>query len=164
MSLYNIAQDILNALDCVDEETGEISEDAMESLFSKESDFDDKCVNIGYVIKNLEAEAEAVKNAMDDMKNRHLRLVKKVDSLSSYLLTNMQTVGKNKIEKSPHFVISVRKNPASVNITDEAVINAKYIKEKVTTTIDKATIKEDLKNGKLVDGAELVNKMKVVIK
>lgn len=164
MNLYNIAQDILNALDCVDEETGELSDDVMNALFSKESDFEDKCVNIGYVIKNLEAEAQAVKNAMDEMKSRHLRLLKKVDSLSAYLLTNMQTVGKDKIEKSPHFVISIRKNPASVNITDESIIDVKYVKEKVTTTIDKVAIKDDLNNGKPVNGAELINKMKVVIK
>ena len=50
---------------------------------------------------------------------------------------------------------TVKSNPPSVKIIDEELIPAEYKNEKVTVTVDKQKIKDAIKNGGIVDGAEL---------
>ena len=52
--------------------------------------------------------------------------------------------------------LSIAKNPASVEILDESLVPNDYKKEKVTITVDKTAIKNDLKLGKNIQGVRLV--------
>ena len=71
----------------------------------------------------------------------------------------MQELSLEKIETSLG-TITVASNPPSVEIFDESIIPAEYIKEKVTTQIDKTAIKNAIKEGKRVAGATLVENKK----
>lgn len=64
------------------------------------------------------------------------------------------------------YTVKLRKNPPSVEITDEAIIPAAYRKVvvKETETIDKKAIAEALKHGNLVDGANLVTRFRLEVK
>ena len=50
---------------------------------------------------------------------------------------------------------TVKTNPPSVKIINEDLIPAEYKVEKVTVSVDKKKIKDSIKNGGIVDGAEL---------
>jgi len=50
---------------------------------------------------------------------------------------------------------TVKTNPPSVKIVNEELIPAEYKVEKVTVSVDKKKIKDSIKNGWIVDGAEL---------
>jgi len=64
----------------------------------------------------------------------------------------METTGKEKI-KTPEFTIYIQNNPVSVKLVDESKIPAYLTKTDIVP--DKTRIKELLKKGKDVPGAEL---------
>lgn len=152
-SLYEINQDILN---CIDFETGEILD--YEKLEELQIEKNEKIENIALWIKNLEAETKAIKDEINVLRERNEMKERKIEKLKQYLAGNVE----KKFETSK-VIISYRKS-VSVNITDESQIEEKYIKTKVETSVDKTAIKEDIKNGITVSGAELIEKQNIQIK
>lgn len=68
--------------------------------------------------------------------------------------------------KSVDFVnqkVTVKQSAGSVNIIDEAQIPALFIKEKITKSVDKIAIKNAIKDGKEVPGAEIVQSYSLVV-
>lgn len=68
--------------------------------------------------------------------------------------------------KSVDFVnqkVTVKQSAGSVNIVDEAQIPALFIKEKITKSVDKVAIKNAIKDGNDVPGAEIVQSYSLVI-
>ena len=152
-SLYEINQDILN---CIDVTTGEVLDyDKLEKLQIEKNE---KIENIALWVKNLEAETKAIKDEINVLRERSETKERKIEKLKQYLAENVE----KKFETSK-VMISYRKS-VSVNITDESKIEEKYIKTKVEASVDKTAIKEDIKNGITVSGAELVEKQNIQIK
>ena len=60
--------------------------------------------------------------------------------------------------------MTVRKNPASVDVLDENLIPSEYKKEVVEVKVDKKAILADLKEGVVVEGAALKNSTSLMIK
>ena len=152
-SLYEINQDILS---CIDITTGEILD--YEKLEALQIEKNDKIENIALWIKNLEAETKAIKDEINVLRERNEMKERKIEKLKQYLTENVD----KKFETSK-VIISYRKS-VSVNITDESKIEEKYIKTKIETSLDKTAIKEDIKNGIEVSGAELIEKQNIQIK
>ena len=80
-ALYEIDQDIL---DCVDEETGEILD--TEKLDALQMEREAKLEGVALWIKDLRAEAEAVKAEADKLTARKKALENKIDGLKNWLL------------------------------------------------------------------------------
>jgi hypothetical protein len=55
--------------------------------------------------------------------------------------------------KTPLFTVSLQKNPPSVEIVNEDLIPEQF--KKVTYTVAKKDILEALKNGQVIEGAEI---------
>ena len=79
MNLYEIENEILN---CVDMETGEIVD--IEKLESLQMERDQKIENIGCWIKNLLADAKALKEEKDNLAARQKAAENKVASLKTF--------------------------------------------------------------------------------
>ena len=80
-ALYEINQDIL---DCVDMETGEILDTARLDALQMEREA--KLEGVALWIKDMKAEAEAVKAEADKLNARKKALDNKIDSLKAWLL------------------------------------------------------------------------------
>lgn len=65
--------------------------------------------------------------------------------------------------KSGIFTVRIKQNPESVKV-DEELLPKKYFNKKITVAPDKTTLKELLKSGKKIKGAELIRTEKLVIK
>ena len=67
--------------------------------------------------------------------------------------------------ESPQFKIQLVDNPPSVELVEDAekLLKEEYIKNRVIRTPDKIKIKEDLKKGIEIPGAQLVTKRRVRI-
>lgn len=68
--------------------------------------------------------------------------------------------------KSVDFVnqkVTVKQSAGSVNVIDETLIPALFVKEKITKSVDKVAIKNAIKDGKDVPGAEIVQSYSLVI-
>lgn len=162
LRLYEIADQYQFLLsDLYNPETGEIDEKTMNRLQELTDSMDDKCINITRLFKSIEAEMEAVSNERKRMAAREKTLKNQVDRLKEYLLTNMERCEIKKIE-CPQFVISLQKNPPSVEPYDKSLIPDKY--KKITIDWDIAKIKEDLSEGVAIPGARLVQKHSIRIR
>jgi len=155
MKLYEISNEYQNVLqEAVNEETGEISEQALMRLDEISSDFNKKGIAIASYIENIEAEEKAIDAAIDRMERRKKQLKNQVQFLTNYLQTNMERCDIKEIS-CPYFVIKLKKCPQSVDIIDENIIPIDYKKVKEIISLDKLKIKEEILLGVHVPGATL---------
>lgn len=136
--------------------------DTLESL---SGDLEQKATNVAMFIRNIEANAEAIKQAEKAMYERRKAYESKIDRIKSYLLENMIKTGIVKIE-SPHFVLSVRKNPPSAEVLMADQIPDEYfdIPEPPPPVLNKKRLSEDLKAGVVIEGARLTQGNSLQIK
>lgn len=153
MNLFQIDEEIMS---CVDMETGEIID--TEKLEQLTVDRDTKIENIACWIKNLSAEAEALKTQKQVFADRQKTVENKMESLKKYLSGYLD----GEKFSTPKVAISFRKT-ASVNVTDITKIPEKYLKY-AEPAPDKTAIKAAIKEGVNIAGAEIVEGRSISIK
>lgn len=158
MTLYEINEQLRNAIEFgCDPETGEIIDTA--ALEELEMARDEKIENICLFIKDLKAEAAAIKAEKDALDTRMKASAKKAESLTNYL--QLMLAGEK--FKTSKVAISYRKTQA-VTIFDLDALPMDYIRVKTSTEPDKVMIKEAIKAGETVPGAELEERQSMTIK
>lgn len=166
MTLYEInrqIEDILNQMfETADEETGEVSEDALKQLEELKTAREEKLDNIGAFIKNLEAESEAIRKEMDALKKRLTAKTKKIERLKNYVAMDLLSHEEKKFE-SARVAYSFRKS-VRVEITDESKLPKKYFIKTFEYKPNKTEIGKILAEGHKIRGAELVEKQNLQIK
>lgn len=153
MNLYEIDQEIMN---CVDMETGEIIDPVR--LDELQMDRDTKIENIACWIKNLNADAEAFKAEKQSFADRQKTAENKAESLKRYLKNYLA----GQKFSTPKVAISFRKI-SSVNVTDISQLPKEFLKF-ADPTPDKTAIKNAIKAGTTVTGAEIVEGQSISIK
>ena len=128
----------------------EVMKDTLDSI---EDAIEIKAENIAKLVRNLESDVSAYKEEEDRLKTKRQATENKVKWLKTYLEDNMKLTGKTKF-KSGMFNFLIQKNPASVNITDEKIIPEEFLIQQ-PPKVDKTSLKEILKRGIEVPGAEL---------
>jgi hypothetical protein len=155
MNLFDIDNAIL---ECVDAETGDIID--VEKLEALEEARDTKISNIGCWIKNLNAEAAAIKAEKQNMEKRQKAAENKAKELKEYLERYLDGA----TFKDAKISISYRKS-ISTEIADDLDINTlPDIYKNVTVTANKTAIKEALQNGAELNGCKLIEKSNLQIK
>ncbi len=164
LSLYQIADEYLRDLDRLNEADldDQTFADTLESLGGE---LEVKATNVAMFIRNLEANAEAIKAAEAAMTARRKALENKVERIKTYLLGNMLRTGITKIE-CPYFKLSVVDNPESVVIDSLASVPAEFMRQPETPppAPDKVALKDALKAGQVIDGIRLERKKGLRIK
>lgn len=140
-------------------------EQIADTLNALEGDINEKAVNVAAFTRNLDATADAVREAAKAMLARADRIEKRAESIRAYLLFNMQASGISKVE-SPWFTLTVRKNPPSVVIDDEASIPVEFIVQPPppSSRPDKAAIARAIKSGGTVPGCHILSTERLEIK
>ena len=160
--IYEIDQEIL---DCVDMETGEILD--VEKLDALQMEREQKLEGVALWVKDLRAEADAVKAEADKPNARKRALDNKVTALKSWLLIAMDG-GKLKTPRCNVYPTHSQR----VAVADEKKL-IEFLQtledpEKFLTFKDpelrKDEIKKALKDGTIIPGAELETTESVVIK
>ncbi|TGY43165.1 siphovirus Gp157 family protein [Clostridium perfringens] len=165
MKLYELTQNYRNLeslLDNLGEQEGLTVEMIHGALGQVEDDINTKIENTCKVIKEIEADSigidEEIKR-LSDLKKQKENAVKK---LKEYVEFEMNGIGLNKVE-GKLFKISFRKSKV-VKVLDETKIPKEFIKIKTTETISKTDLGKALKNGEIIEGAELVENKSLQIK
>lgn len=153
MKLYEIDQAIL---DCIDLETGEIID--TEQLDKLTMERETKLENVACWIKELKAEAEALKAEKMAFAKRQQVAENKMESLKKYLAYALDGQAFKTVRAS----VTFRKSQA-VEIADIYKLDENYLRYKEPEA-DKTAIKEAIKQGKTVAGATLVENTSVIIK
>jgi len=117
-----------------------------------------KGTNVMMLAANLDATAKAIKDAEARMAERRRAIENRAARLRAYLLQCMNLAGIKKIE-SPELRITVRQNPQRVDIFEAALLPPEYLREVPTPPPepDKKALLADMKAGKEVQGARLVD-------
>lgn len=151
MNLYEISEEMLN---CVDAETGEVDIDKLDELTMLR---DEKLENIALWIKDLKAEAEALKAEKLVFAARQSAAEHRAESLKNYLTGFLH----GEKFKTTRCAISFRKTE-SVKITNELELPPEFTSVEIKA--DKNAIKQAIKNGQTVTGAEIVEGISCSIK
>ena len=150
--LANEFRDVAEKLSNMDLDEQTI-EDTLESL---SGELEVKATNTAMVVRNLEAGAEAIKQAEQAMAARRKALEARAARIRDYLLANLMVAGIQKVE-CPLFKVAVRTNPDAVEVFEPGLIPAQFMRqpEPPPPAIDKAAIKEAIKAGQDVPGCKL---------
>ena len=158
MKLYEIDEAILN---CIDTETGEIIDaDQLDKLTMER---DTKIENVACWIKDLKAEAEALKAEKQALSERQKVAENKAESLKKYLAYALD----GKKFSTAKCAVSFR-STESVEVTDEGLNNLMKEHDELLTykapEPNKTAIKQAIKDGLNVAGIQLVQNTSTIIK
>ena len=156
MKLYEITE-LQNELEKEDDE--EIKRDLQELI---SGELEKKSNNIVYALKNIESNNLAIDAEIERLQNLKKRNSKNIESIKSNVLFFMQ---QNKIDKikTDLATFSLRKSE-STDIENIELLPAKFVTVKQTITPDKVAIKKEIKEGKEVPGAKIVENFSISIK
>ena len=150
--LYELTERFKNLVDLLDDPTI-ANDEVLSAAISIEGEWTEKIQGIAKLIKNLESDADGFEAEERRLREQKQYRRNRIESLKQYLSTAMQTAGVKKVDGT--VPVAFRKCPASVEITDQFIVPAKYQKPQ-EPELDKRTILEDLKAGKEILGAVLV--------
>lgn len=153
MKLYEIDQAIM---DCIDMETGEIINE--ELLNDLQMERDTKIENVALWIKELKAEAEALKAEKMAFAERQKVAENKMESLKKWLAYALNGEKFKTVRASVTF-----RTTDKVEIADIYKLDENYLRYKEPEA-DKDAIKKAIKAGQEVAGATLVSSTSVIIK
>lgn len=167
IALYRVADEYLRDLEALEkmEEAGQLTAQSLaDTLEGLSGDLEVKALNVMSYTRNLEAESQAIADALVEMQSRMLAIDKKAKWMREYLKIQMERTGITEI-KSPYFVMKLQDNPAKVIIDCEAAIPDecwRVIPE--TREPDKKAIKVILESGVDVSFAHLEKSKRLVVK
>lgn len=132
-----------------------VDDDTAEIIIDTETDLPDAISAALDRIAELEHHREAITARMADLAARKARFADNIEALRRSIQSALEATGVRKLEL-PVATISLRAVPPSVVITDEAALPAEY-KRQPPPVPDKKLIAAALKDGVVIDGAELSN-------
>lgn len=159
MTLYNLSQEFEALYSLANESEGE---ELIELYDELQCSLNEKLDNSAKVIKQLQADTEAIKAEEVRLSARRKAIENNAERLKDMMLTALKSSGETKT-KTTLFSFSVRSS-ASVLITDESLLTSGYLRTTTTTSPDKKAIKETLDKGIDVEGAEIVYNESLQIK
>lgn len=169
MTLYEIDAQIAaleNASEddmIIDEETGELGS-VVQALDALRMAREEKLENVACWVKNLSAEADAIREEENRLIKRRKSAETKAARLKAWLLAAMtREDGTTDKIKTGRVSISVKRNPPST-VVDDALLPSTYKVAKITYQANKELIKRELLAGGEVPGAHLEYGRSVVIK
>ncbi|MCO8297232.1 siphovirus Gp157 family protein [Tetragenococcus halophilus] len=158
-TLYELTDNYQHVLEIAEQLDEETLKDTLDSL---DDAIDSKAENSAKVIRELEGNINALTSEIQRLNERKTALNNNVRFLKEYLQNEMEKVGKDKI-KSDLFTVGIQNNPPSVHVGDEKKIPRDYFTEQ-EPKLDKTRLKNELKSGVEIDGAELRQKRSLRIK
>lgn len=161
MRLYEIDNRIEEVIErgfFLDEETGEVFD--ADSLDDLKMARDEKLENCGLYVKNIKAEAAAIRAEEVKLAERRHAMERKAKSLEDYMLRSMERADMRKLETA-RCKLATRISKR-VEVTDMDLIPDEFVRTKIERTADKAAIKAALKT-ECVPGAVLVSSMSLTV-
>ena len=169
MTLYDIDAQIAALEDAaeddmlIDAETGELIS-VSQALDALRMEREAKLENVACWVKNLSAEADAIREEENRLIKRRKAAETKAANLKAWLLAAMtREDGTMDKLKTGRVMVSVKRNPPST-VVDDALLPSTYKVAKITYQANKELIKRELLSGGEVPGAHLEYGRSVVIK
>ena len=161
IKLHEIPAALAGMLDLiqVDEETGEIEPATLESV---QIASEEKIIATAMYIRRLDALNKATKETIQDLQGRVRADSKRIEALKWLMTKAMDSLQYTEV-KSPEVTLRFRKS-SSVEITDSESLPEQFLRTKTVVEPDKTAIKNALKAGEKIQGAQLVESRNLQIK
>ena len=150
MNLYEMTEAARQLYDMYS--AGDLPEEAVNDTLEGlgvEGKIEDYC----HVIGQFNADVVMFDNEIERLKTKKDAAKRGIDRMKAALSAYMQATNTEKT-KAGTFALSFRKSEAVI-IKDELALPTEYVKTKTTTAPDKTAIKNAIKSGEVVPGAEL---------
>lgn len=163
MNLYEIDREVQKLIEVLDETAeaneGVLDEELLQRLDAMQIERQTKLLNLRNYIANSEAAAEALDNEAKDLRERAVRVRKRIERVKRYVA---QSLGEG--QKFEHLGkgFSWRKS-TSVEIVCEQDIPPVYTRLKEEVILDRLAIGQALKGGNEVPGAKLNTKQNLQV-
>jgi predicted nuclease with TOPRIM domain len=150
MKLYELTAAYSNVMEMAEEMDAITLQDTLESITEE---IEDKAENIAKLIKNLNADVDALKAEEKRLADRRRGLEGKVSNLKEYLQNQLEVAGLDKV-KRPTLTVSIQNNPPSLEVADENLIPSDY-RIPQPDKIDKKSLLTLLKDGMEIEGVSI---------
>lgn len=151
-NLYELTGSLLHLQEML--EDGEIDKqtvlDTMESL---NFEIEEKAQGYAMIIKNLTKDTLGLKAEEERLNGIRKATEGRIDTLKRNLEQSMIELGKTKF-KTPLFSFNIQKNPPSLKLEEGVALPPDYYILQYPE-LDTKSIKEDLRNGQVIEGATL---------
>lgn len=162
MKLYEISEHLQTLIDnAIDPETGEFDESLSGELDCLQGALEDKALNIAAYIVGMQRFSEALKAEQAKLAARRKSVDSQIDWLSDYLNHNLNN--DNPIQNECVRISWRKSERVHLNVPDSE-IDERFRREFTTYKADKDEIKKHIKDGGLVNGAELRTYKNIQIK
>jgi hypothetical protein len=163
-ALYQLTTELRQLERLADE--GDIPEEVLrDTLEGLTGEIQVKAENVAAYVRNTQATADAIGEAIVEMQLRKKRIEAHADYVRRYLHTNMEASGITKIS-CPWFTVAIKQNPPRIVIDDETQIPPELMVQPPTPAPypDKTAIKERIKAGEVVGGCHVERGTRLEIK
>lgn len=149
MKLYELSQNYQMVLDMIEDG----NEEYLDTLESLGEAIEEKAENTAKLIKSLDAQTEVIKAEEKRLADRRRALENKAKRMKEYLQENLEAAGIKKV-KGQLLTVAIQKNPPSLNVVDESLIDQSYFIEQ-KPALDKKALLQAIKDGAEVEGVEI---------
>lgn len=156
LALYTMADEYVQAMQRLPE-MGLDEQTIADTLEGLQGNVIVKAQQVAAYTLNIEAEADAIEQAIHKLQTRRDTIRDQAGNLRAYLHKNMGRTGITEIKAiDGTFKAKIKQNPPKVEITDQAALPEIYLRTiPETVQPDKQAIAKALKAGDAVPGAEL---------
>lgn len=135
-----------------------------DTLDAMSGELEVKAQNVVFFARDLQATANAIKDAEEQMAKRRKAIENRAKHLLEYVHGCMETAQVQRIE-CPHFRLAIQAKPPSVDVYEPGLIPEQYMRapEAPPPAPDKTAIAQAIKAGEEVPGARLVHGTRLAI-
>lgn len=153
MNIFELSSAIQSVWELVQDEDMDMDvlEDTLQSL---ECARDEKAEGYAKIMKQLEAQAEAIKTEEKRLSDRRKSLENKRDRMKQVLEQSFEMWGVDKI-KTLTLTVAMQNNPPSVLIADENSVPEQFVSIETVRKIDRKSLLQALKEGEVIGGCSV---------
>lgn len=154
--LYELTADLL-ALQSMMEDSVDDEQVLIDTLEAVQGEYEIKMENYCKVIKNLEADMDALKNEAKRLTDKRKVLENNIERLKKAMFDSMKAVGTDKV-KGQLFTVAIQKNGGVVPVVAAPDMDTSELPDELVIVTEKPNlevIREWLETGKKVDGFSL---------
>lgn len=155
MRLYEITGDLLQLQSMLEDSVeDDVLKDTLEAV---QGEFDYKLEQYAKVIKNLEADVDALKNEAKRLTDKRKVLENNITRLNAAMFDSMKATGTSKV-KGQLFTVAIQKNGGKVPVIMAEGTTTEHLPDQLVNIVETPNldaIREVLEAGKVVEGFSL---------
>lgn len=166
LKLYELSDQVRLLLDRIEDSDPDdpATVELLLQLDQVEGSFERKAEALAFRIREIEADAEICNGEVARFSMRAQIQVRQAERWRGYLMTQMRVAELRRVQTA-RVTVSVRTNPPSVKVLEEALVPGEFQRSKTTISVDKVAIKTHFETtGEVVPGTEIVRTERLEIR